>query len=79
MEVERTGGELSAMWWRGCRLAIGRATGPERLSGDWWKDGYARDYWRCEGAGSSDEGAESDFLIFLDHSEEQWYLQGWWD
>ena len=80
VEIERTGGEPSAMWWRGCRLEINRAVGPERLSGDWWKDGYARDYWKCEGTGVTDEGEGGDFLIFFDHADGgQWYLQGWWD
>ena len=80
VEIERTGGEPSAMWWRGCRLEINRAVGPERLSGDWWKDGYARDYWKCEGTGVRDEGEGGDFLIFFDHAHGgQWYLQGWWD
>jgi hypothetical protein len=43
------------------------------LSGDWWSDGYARDYWRCEG-----EGGE--LLLFRDRvASGRWYVQGWWD
>lgn len=74
VEVERTGGVPSAIWWRGERLTVERATGPERLSGEWWGDAYRRDYWRC--AGSTGE-----MLLFLDRREEGggWYLQGWTD
>jgi hypothetical protein len=48
------------MRWRGRRVPFDRVDGPERLSGDWWRDGYRRDYWRCEGEGS-------EFLLFLEH------------
>ena len=58
--------------WRGQRLAVERAAGPERLSGDWWDDGYRRDYWRCEHAGG-------DFVIYLDRATEEWWMQGWHD
>ena len=58
--------------WRGQRFVVERALGPERLSGDWWDDGYRRDYWRCEnGAG--------DFVIYLDRATDEWWLQGWHD
>jgi protein ImuB len=73
IEVECTAGVPSAFWWRGCRLPVECASGPERLSGDWWRDGYAREYWRCE-------GAAGDFLIYLDGGgERRWHLQGWYD
>jgi protein ImuB len=71
IEVEYTAGVPSAFWWRGSRVAVERAGGPERLSGDWWRDGYARDYWRCE-------GEAGEFLIYLDR-ERCWYVQGWYD
>jgi hypothetical protein len=50
--------------------------GPERLAGDWWKDGYARDYWRCEEA-----TGETELVLFHDHSSGNgaWYVQGWYD
>ena len=72
IEIERSpAGAPAAMWWRGGRVAITRADGPERLSGDWWKDSYQRDYWRCEGA------RDAEFLLFRDHAA--WYLHGWYD
>jgi hypothetical protein len=71
IDVEHTAGVPSAFWWRGCRLPVESASGPERLSGDWWRDGYARDYWRCA-------GAAGEFLIYLDRAR-RWYLQGWYD
>ncbi|MEP7067539.1 MAG: hypothetical protein ABI889_16000, partial [Gemmatimonadota bacterium] len=70
VEVEWDGDRPCALWWRERRIAIGRASGPERLSGDWWKDGYARDYWRCE----SDSG---ELLAFRER--ERWFVQGWYD
>jgi len=72
VEVEAPRNIPRTMWWRGRRLSITRATGPERISGDWWKDPYARDYWRCE----SDELA-CDFLLYRDAAG--WRLQGWYD
>jgi protein ImuB len=61
-----------AMTWRGRRLTIERAVGPERLSGDWWDNGYRRDYWRCE-------SAFGDFVLYLDRMDDQWWVQGWFD
>lgn len=58
--------------WRGRRLTIERAVGPERLSGDWWDDGYRRDYWRCE-------STFGDFVLYLDRMDDQWWVQGWFD
>lgn len=56
--------------WRGRRWAIDDATGPERLSGDWWGEPYARDYWRWDA-----EGVE--FLAF--RVGKGWWVQGWMD
>jgi len=70
VDVEWDGDRPCALWWRERRVAIARAAGPERLSGDWWKDGYARDYWRCE----SDSG---ELLAFRER--ERWFVQGWYD
>jgi len=73
IEVERSAGAPCGMWWRECRSVIRHATGPERLSGHWWKDDFFhRDYWRCE-------GEMGEFLIFLDRSTNAWYLHGWYD
>ncbi len=72
VDVEAPRGVPGAVWWRGRRVSIASAHGPERLSGDWWRgDGYARDYWRCT--------AEQDGELLLYHDREQWFLQGWYD
>ena len=61
-----------ALTWRGQRIVITRAIGPERLSGDWWESGYRRDYWRCESvAGES--------VVFLDRADDTWRIQAWND
>ena len=54
--------------WRGHRIAVTRALGPERLSGDWWDDGYRRDYWRCE-------STAGEMTVFLDRSDDAWRMQ----
>jgi protein ImuB len=72
VDVETAHGAPRTLWWRGRKVMITRVSGPERLSGDWWKDEYARDYWRCE----SDELAR-DFLLYRDAAG--WRLQGWYD
>jgi hypothetical protein len=58
--------------WRGQRIPITRALGPERLSGDWWDDGYRRDYWRCE-------SVAGDLTVYWDRSDDSWRLQSWKD
>lgn len=58
--------------WRGHHIALLRAVGPERLSGEWWDDGYRRDYWHCE-------SAAGEMTIFLDRSDGGWRLQCWRD
>ncbi len=58
--------------WRGRTLAIASAVGPERMSGDWWNDGFSRDYWRCESAQES-----GDLMLYRDAAG--WWLQGWYD
>jgi hypothetical protein len=61
------------MSWRSRRLAIARARGPERLSGEWWQpDPFAREYWRCE----SDELGQ-EFLLYRE--KDAWKLHGWYD
>ena len=72
IDVDAPRGVPRLVWWRGQRIRVTRAVGPERLAGDWWKDPYARDYWRCE----SDELAR-DFLLFREAGA--WRLQGWYD
>jgi hypothetical protein len=73
VEVEQEAGEPCAVWWRGERVSIAHAAGPERLSGEWWTgEGYRREYWRCE-------AAVGELLVFQDREEGGWYVQGWYD
>jgi protein ImuB len=75
IEVECEDGAPRVLWWRGRRIRVRRSVGPERLAGDWWKDGYLRDYWRCEEA--DDDG---ELVLFRDGSANGgWYIQGWYD
>ena len=60
------------IFWRGRALTVASAVGPERLSGDWWRDGYGRDYWRCE----SDEEC-GELVLYRDAAG--WWVQGWYD
>jgi protein ImuB len=60
------------IFWRGRAITVANATGPERLSGDWWSDGYSRDYWRCE----SDEEC-GELVVYRDAAG--WWMQGWYD
>ncbi|WP_396213836.1 hypothetical protein [Gemmatimonas sp.] len=72
VDVEAPHGAPGAVWWRGRRLAVATAHGPERLSGDWWRgDAYARDYWRCI--------ADDDGELLLYQTEDGWFVQGWYD
>jgi protein ImuB len=48
-------------------------TGPWELSGEWWSHGYDRSYFEIE---LSDGGR---FLLFLDNSTQQWFVQGIFD
>jgi len=73
-----------AMQWRAARVVVEAAIGPERLTGRWWADEYARDYWRCRANGV-------EWLVFRDGvaagdggagggaPEARWYLQSWLD
>ena len=59
------------VFWRGRAIPVLSAIGPERLSGDWWNEGYSRDYWRCE----SDD--ERELVLYRDAAG--WWVQGWYD
>jgi len=75
VEVECADGQPRILWWRGRRMRLEHPAGPERLAGDWWKDGYARDYWRCE-----DADGEGTLVLYHDHSSgSAWFVQGWYD
>jgi protein ImuB len=56
--------------WRSRVWRIHHAVGPERLAGDWWRDPYARDYWRCEEAGGAT-------LVVYRRSDGEWFVPGW--
>jgi nucleotidyltransferase/DNA polymerase involved in DNA repair len=72
VDVECEGEVPRVVTWRGHRIAVSRPIGPERLSGDWWDDGYRRDYWRCE-------SLAGEFVVYLDRADDGWRLQGWVD
>jgi protein ImuB len=72
VEVLCDGDTPREVTWRGHHIPVTRAIGPERLSGDWWDDGYRRDYWRCE-------SMAGEMMVFLDRADDGWRLQGWGD
>jgi protein ImuB len=72
VEVLCDGETPRVVTWRGHRIPVTRALGPERLSGDWWDDGYRRDYWRCE-------SMAGDLTLYWDRSDDSWRLQSWGD
>lgn len=76
VDVECVGEQPRTLWWRGQHVRVRRAIGPERLAGDWWKDPYARDYWRCE-----QDNPLTHLLVFHERRPPagQWYVQGWYD
>ncbi len=81
VEIEQAQGVPAAIWWRGARLAVADAVGPERLSGAWWELPYARDYWRCRTAGDDllPPPAGAAVLLYHDRQASGWYLHGWYD
>jgi protein ImuB len=60
----------------GGRHELVAAEGPERLSGDWWKDPYRREYFRV-----CTSGGELLWLFreYRPSGELRWWLHGWWD
>lgn len=76
VEVRMEGGSLTGMWDPNGRHEVVVAEGPERLSGDWWRDPYRREYYRvCT--------AEGELLwVFREFRRDgrlRWWLHGWWD
>jgi len=49
------------------------AAGPDRISGGWWEEPFAREYFRCI---TEDGGL---FWLYRDGRRDDWYLHGWWD
>jgi hypothetical protein len=52
-------------------VLIESAAGPDRVSGEQWEKGFAREYFRCVN--------ESGTLVWIFREKGEWYLQGWWD
>lgn len=64
------------LWGEAGRHLLAAAEGPERLSGDWWKDPYHREYFRvC----TQDGGLMWLFREYRPSGELRWWLHGWWD
>jgi protein ImuB len=55
--------------WRTLAVA-----GPERLSGGWWTESYAREYWIAE---EEEEGRL--LLLYRDAASQGWFEEGWYD
>jgi len=76
LRVRTAEGRPAEMWGDAGHHELVAAEGPERLSGDWWKDPYHREYFRvCTEAG--------DLLwLFREYRPSgtfRWWLHGWWD
>lgn len=64
------------IWGEAGHHVLAAAEGPERLSGDWWKDPYHREYFRvCTEEG----GLLWLFREYRPSGELRWWLHGWWD
>ena len=76
VQVKTEAGRPLEVRGAGSAREIAAAEGPERLSGDWWKDPYRREYFRvCTVEGE---------LLWLYREvrrsgELRWWLHGWWD
>jgi protein ImuB len=58
----------------GLRTAVAiRAEGPERISGGWWGEGYAREYWLAEERGGRL------WLLYREGRGGGWRAEGWLD
>ena len=57
----------------GAWYGVVSAAGPDRVSGERWGDGYAREYYRC----IIDDGGM--VWVYRDARADGWYLHGWWD
>ncbi len=57
--------------WQSHTFTILDTTGPERLTGAWWRTPFARDYWHLH---TREVGT---LLVY--HESDTWHLQGWYD
>jgi len=60
--------------WRRQAYETARATGPERLGGEWWREtgGALRDYWRVE----TKAGARLWLLTWPGQAGADWFVAG---
>lgn len=76
LRVRIEAGRPAEMWGEAGHRVIVAAEGPERLSGDWWKDPYHREYFRI----CTDDGEVMWlFREYRPSGEFHWWLHGWWD
>ncbi len=57
--------------WQSHMFTVLECTGPERLTGAWWRTPFARDYWHLR---TREVGT---LLVY--HDSDRWVLQGWYD
>ena len=76
LRVGTEAGRPTEIWSEVGHHVLAAAEGPERLSGDWWKDPYHREYFRvC----TEDGGVLWLFREYRPSGEFHWWLHGWWD
>ena len=76
LRVRMTEDRPAEMWGDAGHHELVAAEGPERLSGDWWKDPYHREYFRvC----TEDGGLLWLFREYRPSGAFRWWLHGWWD
>ena len=57
--------------WQSHTFTVRDCTGPDRLTGAWWRTPFARDYWHVR---TREVGT-----LLLCHDGDTWLLQGWYD
>ncbi|MEE8487162.1 MAG: hypothetical protein V3S56_03255 [Gemmatimonadota bacterium] len=76
LRIRTAEGRPAEMWGDAGHHELVAAEGPERLSGDWWKDPYHREYFRvCTKEG----GLLWLFREYRPSGVFRWWLHGWWD
>lgn len=76
VRVQAVEGRPAVVWDDLGRHEVAAAEGPERLSGDWWKAPYRREYYRV----CTDQGEL--LWVFREQrgsEDPRWCLHGWWD
>ncbi len=76
VRVRTEAGRPRELWDGGGRREVAAVEGPERLSGDWWKDPWRREYFRlC----TTDGELLWAFREVRRDGALRWWLHGWWD